>query len=300
MTIDPRRLLELRQIAQFGSFGRAAAALGMSQPGLSKNVSVLERSIGARVVERSRKGSRLTEIGELLLRHADGLDALLSRASTEVNERKKGLSGSLAIGVSPVATASLVPRAIAALLAESPDIATTIYERPDDELIRQLRAGELDLVVNPAGLWRNTSDIHTETITRDRFAVVVRRGHPLSRKKAVSLRDLRTAQWVVPDLHTAMYRQIEALFAAQGEPWPQKLVVTNSITTLRSLIMWSDFVTISSTVLTRPDVEAGFLVALALRGTNPSREITVRTRTHPQPNALVKRFIAHLRKAAAS
>jgi LysR family pca operon transcriptional activator len=300
MAIDPRRLLELRQIAQFGSFGRAAAALGMSQPGLSKNVSVLERSIGARVVERSRKGSRLTEIGELLLRHADGLDALLARASTEVNERKKGLSGSLAIGVSPVATASLVPRAIAALLAESPDIATTIYERPDDELIRQLRAGELDLVVNPAGLWRNTSDIHAETITRDRFAVVVRRGHPLSRKKAVSLRDLRTAQWVVPDLHTAMYRQIEALFAAQGEPWPQKLVVTNSITTLRSLIMWSDFVTISSTVLTRPDVEAGFLVALALRGTNPSREITVRTRTHPQPNALVKRFVAHLRTAAAS
>ena len=89
MSIDPRRLLELRQIALLGSFSRAAAFLGMSQPGLSKNISVLERSVDARLVERSRHGSKLTEIGELLLRHADGLDALLSRASTEVDEERR-------------------------------------------------------------------------------------------------------------------------------------------------------------------------------------------------------------------
>ncbi len=115
----------------------------------------------------------------------------------------------------------------------------------------------MDLVVSPAGTLRATPDIRAEIITRDRFAVFVRRGHPFSRKKAVSLRDLRTAQWVAPDARTAMYRQIEALFAAQNEPWPQTLVSTNSITTLKSLIMWSDFVTISSTVLMHPEVEAG-------------------------------------------
>ena len=138
MVIDPRRLLELRHIAQLGSFSRAAAALGMSQPGLSKNVSALEHSVGARIFERSRKGSRLTEIGELLLRHSDGLDALLNRAASEVDERKKGRSGSLTIGVSPVATASLVPRAIAALLVETPNISTVIQEKADDDLIRAL------------------------------------------------------------------------------------------------------------------------------------------------------------------
>ena len=300
MSIDPRRLLELRQISQLGSFNRAAAFLGMSQPGLSKNISVLERSVGARLVERNRHGSKLTEIGELLLRHADGLNALLSRASTELDERKKGLSGSLTIGVSPVATTSLVPRAIAALLAETPNVATIVYERADDELIRQLRAGDIDLVVSPAGMVRNTAEIRAEAIIRDRFALFVRRGHQLSRRRSISLSDLRDARWVIPDAQTAMYRQIEALFAAQGEPWPQTLVSTNSITTLRSLIMWSDFVTISSTVLMYPDVKAGFLVALSLRGVNSTREITVRTRTHPLPNSLIMRFITHLRAVAAS
>ena len=296
--MDPKRLLELRHIAQLGSLSRAAAHLGISQPALSKNIAVLERSIGAHVVERTRQGSTLTEIGQLLLRHSDGLNALLARASEEVEEMKRGLSGSLTIGVSPVATAALVPRAIAALLAETPNISAAIFERSDDELIRQLRAGEIDLAVSPAGTLRPTSDIRAETITRDRFAVFVRRRHPLSNKKTVSLRDFRTAQWVVPDSHTAMYRQIEALFASQREPWPQTLVLTNSITTLKSLIMWSDFATISSTVLMRPEVEAGYLVALPLRGANPSREITVRTRTHPAPNALVTRFITHVRVVA--
>jgi len=300
MVIDPRRLLELRQIAQLGSLGRAAAALGMSQPGLSKNLSILEHSVGARLVERGRKGSRLTEIGELLLRHSQGLDALLQRAAAEVDEIKRGLSGSLTIGVSPVATASLVPRAIAALLAETPNVSISIYEKADDELIRELGSGEIDLVVSPAGMLGPMPGIRAEAIIRDRPAVIVRRAHPLSRKRTIRLRDLRSAQWVLPDPHTAMYRQIEAIFAAQGEPWPRTLVATNSITTLKSLIMWSGFVTISSTVLMRPEIDAGYVAAPALSGANPSREIVVRTGTNPSPSALVTRFVDYLRDVASS
>jgi len=299
MAIDPRRLLELRHIARLGSFSRAAATIGISQPGLSKNVSVLERAVGARVLERGRRGSRLTEMGQLLLRHSEGLDALLNRAAAEVEELKKGLSGSLTIGVSPVATASLVPRALAALLSETPNISTVVYEKADDELIRELRSGEIDLVVSSAGTLGATSDIRTEVIIRDHLAVIVRRGHPLSCKRKIRLRDLRSAQWVVPDAHTAMYRQTEALFAAQGESWPRTVVSTNSINTLKSLLMWSNFVTICSTVLVKPEIDAGYVTALTIHGANPSREITVRTRTQPTPSALVQRFVTYLREAAS-
>jgi len=121
----------------------------------------------------------------------------------------------------------------------------------------------------------------------------------MSRKRNISLRDLRHAQWVVPDIHTAMYCQIAALFAAQAEPWPRTLVSTNSITTLKSLIMWSDFVTISSTVLMPPEVKAGYLIPISLRGANHTREISVRTRAHAS-SPLVGRFIANLRAVASA
>ncbi len=86
---------------------------GISQPALSKNIAVLERSVGAPVVERTRKGidaHRESASSCCVIR--TGSISCWRAHREEVSERKKGLSGSLAIGVSPVATASLVPRAL--------------------------------------------------------------------------------------------------------------------------------------------------------------------------------------------
>jgi len=112
------------------------------------------------------------------------------------------------------------------------------------------------------------------------------------------LRDLRDAKWVLPSDHTAMYRHIEALFAAESEPWPNAIVSTNSITSLKSLIMRSDYVSISSTVLMQPEIEAGYIVPVSLRAGHTTRDITVRTRSQPPASPLVERFIVHLRAAA--
>ena len=298
MVIDPKRLLELRRIAEHGSFSRAAEALGISQPALSKSVSILERSLGVRIAERTRQGSKLTSIGELLLSHAEGLEILLQRAAEQVEQRKKGVSGSLVIGVSPVASAWLVPQALAQLKVQTPDISATILEDADDELLRQLRTGRIDVVVSPAGMARDPAEVRSEILTRDRIEVVVRRKHAMSKRRAISLRDLRDAKWVLPSDHTAMYRHIEALFAAESEPWPNAIVSTNSITSLKSLIMRSDYVSISSTVLMQPEIEAGYIVPVSLRAGHTTRDITVRTRSQPPVSPLVERFIAHLRAAA--
>src|SRR5664280_2842012 len=145
MAIDPRRLIELLSIAEHGSFTRAAAARGISQPALSHSMALLERSLGARVLDRGKNGATLTDYGRLLATHAQALTTLLSRASDDVRLKKLGLEGLLAVGASPLACAELVPRAVARLKRESPDILVQIYERPDDQLIEGLRAGEIDL-----------------------------------------------------------------------------------------------------------------------------------------------------------
>jgi DNA-binding transcriptional LysR family regulator len=73
MRIDPRRLLDLLAVARHGSFSGAAEALGVSQPGLSQSIALLEHGLGVRVLERSRHGARLTEPGEALVFHARAL-----------------------------------------------------------------------------------------------------------------------------------------------------------------------------------------------------------------------------------
>jgi DNA-binding transcriptional LysR family regulator len=297
--VDPKRLIELLRIADGGSFTRAAAALGVSQPALSNSMAVLERMLGVRVFERTRNGASLTEFGQLLAGHAAAIDSVLSRAASELEAKKRGLEGSLVVGASPVACIDIVPGAVARLKRETPNIVVSIEERADDELIAGLRSGQIDLVVNSAGLLAEGPDIVSEILARDIFVVAMRAGHLLAGKKSLLIADLHDAQWVIPSPHTTASRQIELLFAAENESWPSQAIITNSITALKSIVMQSDCVTILSEKLVQLEVKARRIVCVPLRKQHFTREICLRHRRSPR-SPLVARFIAAVREAAGS
>ena len=297
--VDPKRLIELLRIADHGSFTRAAAALGVSQPALTNSMAALERALGVRVFERTRQGATPTEFGRLLAGHAAAIDSVLSRVTEELEAKKSGLEGSLIVGVSPIACIDLVPAAVAQLKRETPNIVITIDERADDELLDGLRSGEIDLVVNPAGLLADGPDVICEPLTRDVFVAAMRTGHRLARRKTLSIADLRGEQWVMPSPHATMSRQVELLFSAENQPWPRDAIITNSITVLKSIVMKSDCVTISSKKLIQLELQARRLACVPLRNKHLTREICLRRRRAP-PSPLVQRFVTAVRAAAAA
>jgi len=299
-TIDPKRLLDLLAIAGHGSYTRAAAALGVSQPALSNSIAALEKAVGVRVLERTRSGAMLTDFGRLLASHAETLQSALARAAGDVALKKDGMEGSLVIGVSPVACVDIVPDAVALLKAATPNVSVRIHELPDDQLLAQLRTGEIDLMVSPTGFIADLPEIEREVLLRDRFVVIMRPQNPLAKRKALSLQELRRAEWVMPNLHTTMWRQIEALFAAENEPWPATCVSTNSVTALKSLVMRSDSVSISSMRLVALECEAGYLKGVPLHDAHFSREICLRKRRNLGLMPLTRRFIDILRQVAAN
>lgn len=300
MTIDPRRLIDLLGIAEHGSFTKAAAARRVSQPALSNSMALLEKELGVRVLARGRHGAALTDYGQLLARHAQALTSLLARAADEVQLKKQGLEGRLSVGASPLACVALVPGAVAQVGRKSPNIVVQIVERPDDQLMHGLRTGEFDVVVSPAGPQGDPPDVMQETLMDDVSIVLARRRHPLARRKQMSLKDLRGASWVLPNAQTAMWRHIEALFTAENEPWPASYVTTNSMLALRSLILRTDSVTISSRHLMRLELAAGQLAGIPLRKSRFVREIVLRTRRGQDLSPLAQRFAAALRAEAAA
>ena len=198
MAPDPKRLLELLQIAKHGSYTRAAAAQGISQPALSNSIAVLERSLGVRLLDRTRHGATLTDFGRLLASHAESLDALLARASEDVRLKKLGMEGSLAVGISPVASVELVPNAIARVKHETPDISVRIYERPDDQLLESLRSGEIDAMVSPAGLLTDLRTCSARRCCATSQSSLWRRGHPGRDKKPSAWRSCATPNGSCP------------------------------------------------------------------------------------------------------
>ena len=134
-------LIALLAVAREGSFTRAAAKLGVSQPALSRTISNLEARLGLRLLARSTRSVAATEAGERLIRtvgpHFDGIEAGLS-ALTELREKP---AGSLRITSVEHATDTIIAPVLARLLPDYPDISIEVI---NDYALRDIVAERYD------------------------------------------------------------------------------------------------------------------------------------------------------------
>jgi DNA-binding transcriptional LysR family regulator len=299
MRIDPRRLLDLLAVARHGSFSAAAEALGVSQPGLSQSIAQLEHGLGgARLLERDRHGARLTPLGEALSLEARALEATLARAREAARLGMDGIEGPLTVGVTPVTSASLVPRALARLLHETPQVSVSVEEGLDSDLLAKLRARELDLVV--CRLRPGIEDLAREALTHAEWALITAPTHPLARRSSVWLRELSDQRWVLPAGGSAFRRQMEAVFESAGLAWPVVGVSSNSVPAIKTIVMAGECVTLMSPELVEVECQAGRLCAVPVADAAPLQPVGMVWRADEELGAIVGRFITILRDAAAS
>jgi DNA-binding transcriptional LysR family regulator len=273
MDLDFKQLIYLLTIARHGSFGGAAQALRMSQPALSNSITQLERKVGSRVLMRGRSGATLTESGQMLARHAELLEIQMARAGEELRHRRARSIGPLAIGITPVAAADLVPRAIARLKQEVPNVSILVRETVFNEAMPALLKGEIDLMIGPIGVYPTPAGVAEERLATDPFSIVVRSGHALERRRAMSLRQLQRAEWVLPNDQSAYHRQIESLFVVAGLGWPVGATETNSITAVKSMVMHGDCIAILPSQLVAIEERAGLLRCIKLAEAGATRAL---------------------------
>ena len=146
MRITLRQLKSLAALADEGHFGRAAAAVNVSQPALSVQIRDLEAALGARLVERGGREVVVTPTGREVLRRA-------RRILDEVNEIEqvarwdRGLAGRLRLGVIPTVAPYLLPSALPRLRARNLSLDLGVREAQTDRLIEEVREGALDAAV---------------------------------------------------------------------------------------------------------------------------------------------------------
>ena len=145
--VELRHLAALQAVADEGSFGRAAERLGYTQSAVSQQIQALERIVGQRLVERPGGPRRvsLTEAGELLLRHAEGIVARLQAAQADLAAFAEGSAGTLRVGTYQSVGARVLPRLLREFTDAWPSVSVQLTEWSDDgELLRLVERGELD------------------------------------------------------------------------------------------------------------------------------------------------------------
>src|SRR3954454_6727490 len=198
--LDVRRMKVLREVAARGSFSAAAESLSFTQSAISQQVAALERETGTKLVERGPRGIRLTQAGEVLVKHADAVIARLSCAEEELQALAGLRGGRLALSTFQSAGATLVPRAVAEFHRRYPDVELALSQAEPAEATDLLRAGDLDLAIvyDFEGIPGSDLDDGLDAIhlIDDRYDLLVARDHALADKARVRIGDLAEERWI--------------------------------------------------------------------------------------------------------
>lgn len=197
--LDVRRMRVLREVARQGSFSAAAEALSFTQSAVSQQVAALEREVGVTLVERRARGVRLTEAGEILVRHTDAVLARLDDARAELEALSGIRAGRLRLCSFPSAGATIMPRAIAVFRERHPAVDLTLEVAEPPDAAEGLRAGDLDVALLIETPFDAPPDdgIERLTLLDDPMSVCLPKDHPLASRQRVKLADLADEPWML-------------------------------------------------------------------------------------------------------
>ncbi|MBL3665447.1 LysR family transcriptional regulator [Streptomyces sp. M2CJ-2] len=198
--IEARHLRVLRAVAATGSFSAAARELGCTQPAVSQQMKALEGSVGTPLLVRTGREMRMTQAGEVLVRHAAGVLAGLTAAEEEVAAIAGLRAGRVRLVSFPSGSSTLVPTALAALRDAHPGTRVSLEEAEPPRSVEMLREGDCDIALafryegaTGAEEW---DDLVVRPLLTDRLVGLVPERHRLAHAKSLAIGELAEEPWI--------------------------------------------------------------------------------------------------------
>jgi DNA-binding transcriptional LysR family regulator len=234
------QLKALIQVAESGSIRAAARAMNLSQSALTKALRELEEDVSAELLMRSYKGIEFTAAGNALLVRARLAHATLDKAREEIRLLRGGAGARIAIALTPLVAATILPPVLTEFRRTQPDAALSLEEGLLTHAIPGLLEGRLDFAVALA----NPKDLPYEVVFEplaDVHAVPTGRlGHPLA--NAQTWDELKDASWVLNLTDGSLGNHLVRWLAANGIDTPAHMVRCASPTVMLELMRRTDHI----------------------------------------------------------
>lgn len=302
--IDAR--IKLRHIACFlevasrAGFGRAADALHLTQPAVSRAISELEEVLGAPLFERGRGGASLTPEGLAFRAHAGAAMAELGRGVDILRQAGAGAGDEVRVGVLPTVAARIMPRAVQQAKAAGLCAVITIEAGPNGWLLDQLKQGHLDLVVGRLAEPQIMMGLAFEHLYREPIVCVARPGHPAATGQPASFAEIARHTLIIPARGSIIRPQIDRLFILAGIARIGERIETVEPQFARAYVRQTDAVWIISHGVVAGDLDEGLLVHLPLSTSVSGGPVGLTTRAGLVPSPAAERLIRAVRETALS
>jgi len=184
--MDIRNMRQLLAVRQHGSFAKAAAALGMSQPSLSAAIARLEDELKVKLFDRTASGSQITAFGELIAERASKVILESEQIVRDAALAAGGEAGLIRLGLGTALRQAFMPKLVTEIARNYPGMELHIELLARDRLVPMVRARDLDLIICALGQDVGLSDLVVTEVFTTRGVAVASPSHPLAAEKGVS------------------------------------------------------------------------------------------------------------------
>ena len=185
--MDIRLLQYFLAVVQEENISRAADVLHVTQPTLSRQMAQLEEELGTTLFIRGRH-LELTDAGIMLKRRAEEVVSLMGKIEDEFTQQKE-IGGVISIGTGGLYSTRVLPEIMAGFRKRHPKVQFQIYTNSADYIRERLEQGLLDfgLLLEPVDI---TKFDYIRMKDRERWGLLLRKGHPLAKKDFITKEDL--------------------------------------------------------------------------------------------------------------
>lgn len=300
MALDIRAMRYLLTLNEYRNFARAARRLGITQPALSRSIQALETTVGARLFDRGRAGATPTDVGVLLLELARPIVNESVEAERQLRQLVTAQTGQIRIGAGNYPADISVGRAAGMLSRQRPGIRIDLSVGDWPAITRSLLDGDVDVAIAEFGEIETDDRLEIEPLPRHRAVLFVRKGHPLTRRRGMTLDDVAE----FPLVATALPRRLAQLVRKRASPRGQSAPANVSIPDLRvdtfglatQIVEFGDAVGVGLRTQLRGALRAGRIAILPLDLPWLTTNYGIIRQAGRTPSPLVVEFMHILRK----
>ena len=290
-----QHILSLVALSEAGSIRSAAARLGRSQPGLTKNLRQIEDELGVRLFQRTSRGVVPTKIGQLVLARTRTIATDIRRLQEEVEQTKGGQHGTVSVCVSPFAATQIIPAALLSFRRRFPEVDVQIASGLFPVAIVPLREGQTDMVIGPRPPADQCHSLIVEPLVTTDIVIVTSKSSPHA--KARSIGDLSDADWMMIGSPGGPGDIFEPVFRENGFRSPVARTSSESYLAAFEIVQSLGLVcTFPGRFLREQRDRYPDLVVIPVRETISPLEISLLTRADVPPTPAAREMAACIRR----
>ncbi|PBB06181.1 LysR family transcriptional regulator [Salimicrobium humidisoli] len=270
-------------VAELENFSRAAERLHMTQPAVSQYIKVLEKSMDARLFDRSNKYVRLTQAGKIVYHHAKEIIGLYTSMHALIDDLTNKASGTISIGASYTYGEYVLPEVLKRLKEEALEITPSVTIGNTKEICKLISDYRLDIGIVEGEV--NDENITVEPFETDELYVVSSPESLTSREGNFSPEELEGKTWIVREEGSGTRRISEKFFSSAGIR-PVSRLEFGSTQLIKEAVEAGLGITLLSRWTFKKEVKAGDLAIVKVEGLPVQREFSLISRSLFRSKAL--------------